>query len=348
MRILKAIILVVAILIMLTLASQVRSQSHTDLNHIIDAAISKAKSDGIHSSRVNWDSVSIAMHHAAHGAKSVSDLKRSFEILLASLEDHDGVFYDPTTMTAIAPAGYNPDAAMHGVLKTNQSKFDYAILENNIGYLRLVAIAPGSNAQQQAGEIRQAIDSLSKGDGLQWIVDLRHTTGGDLHSLFASVAPLLDEGLVATAVDNKEKIKNMYTVHNGNFYVDQVLTIKFPLWTKDLRKARIAILTSRNTSGAAELLAIGFKGRKNTKLFGEPTAGHIFGMTNVEISKNLVMHIAHTRYVDRRGSDYKEQVQPDTMVDFVASESLADDPAIAKATLWLTSVTDSSISLGMK
>ncbi|HEY0655879.1 MAG TPA: S41 family peptidase [Chryseosolibacter sp.] len=340
MKLMKAVILVVALFIILALATQARSQGQPEMNRVVETAIAHAKELSVNSAEVDWENLSLAMREAAKGAKSVAELKRTFDILFAELKDRNALFYQTSTKTIIAKAESQSTTA-------SDAKFYFTMLDNNVCYLRLVAMEPGTSIQKQVAEVRQAIDSLAKDDALQWIVDLRYATGGDNQTLLASVAPLLDEGLVVTAVDNHKKIKNMYTVHNGNLYVDQKAITRFPLWTKDMRKARIAVLTSQQTSGAAELLAVGLKGRKHSRIFGEATAGYNYGLIDTEVASNISMRLSHLRYVDRKGNDYRERITPDVEVKATHSNNLSDDRVVAEAKSWLVGVQDSPIALGM-
>jgi carboxyl-terminal processing protease len=341
MRVMKALIIIAALVIMLTMALQAHSQSTGDVNKIIDVAIEKARTVALNSGQVKWDSIGVAMHNAAKKTSSGSPLKASFEIMLASLNDREAYVFNSNTKAIIAGASQREQA------ESNQSLFYYATLDNGVRYLRVAAIPIGSDIQQQAEQIRHAVDSLSKGDAMQWIVDLRYASDGQMKPLFAGLAPLLDEGLTATAVDSKNTIVSMYTVHNANFYIDQVPVVKFPISSVDLKKAKIAVLTSRYTSGASELLSIALKGRKNTRVFGEPTAGNIFGMTSIQISKELAMRLATTIHVDRKGNDYKHEIRPDTLVDFTGVTDVHSDQAIEEAILWLNSLPESVVRIGM-
>jgi carboxyl-terminal processing protease len=345
MRVLKGLIIIAALAIILTMALQARSQSTSDLSKVIDVAIEKARAVALNSRQVKWDSIRVAMHDAAKNPTSVSALKSSFEIMLASLNDHNASVFNPTTKTVLA--GALQEVVFDQQPKDNQPLFYYATLDNNVRYLRVAPVAAGSDTQQQAEQIRLAVDSLSKGSVLQWIIDLRYASGGEMKPLFAGLAPILEEGLAATAVDNMSTIVSMFTVHNGNFYIDQVPVAKFPISTDDLRKAKIAVLTSRHTSGAAELLSIALKGRRNTKFFGEPTAGHIFGMTTLQISKDIALQLASTMYVDRKGNDYKHEVSPDQEIEFTGFTDTNNDNAISEATLWLSSMPESVVRIGM-
>jgi carboxyl-terminal processing protease len=344
MRLLKGLIIIAALAIMLTMALQARSQSTVDVHKVIDAAIEKARAVALNSRQIKWDSIRVAMHDTAKKTTSALAVKSSFEILLASLNDHNANLFNPITNAILAGASHQ---IVIDQQPTNNQPFYYAALDNNVRYIRVSAVANGSDTQQQAEQIRQAVDSLSKGDALQWIIDLRFASGGEMKPLFAGLAPILEEGLAATAVDHTNTIVSMYTVHNGNFYIDRVPVAKFPISTDDLRKAKIAVLTSRHTSGAAELLSIALKGRRNTKFFGEATAGRIFGMTTIQISPGIELQLASTMYVDRKGNDYKHEISPDQEIEFTGFTDVDHDTAISEATLWLSSMPESMVRIGM-
>lgn len=352
MKVLKILIVAVAVAIMLTLAGQVQAQVKAELKSIIDAVVVNAKSTALNSQSVKWDIVQAQMYESATNAKSVQDLRESLEVLLVALNDKHGSFYNPTNASRIAgyPADKDSEISLKEFRNNSEAKFDYQIIQNNIRYIRLVAEPTDNDLQKHAEVIRQAVDSLSKEEAPYWIVDLRYAEGGEMNSLFAGLAPLLDEGLVATSVDGKRKIKDLYTVHNGNFYTNQVPVAKFPVSMKDSRNVKIAVLTSKHTTGAAEILALAFKGRKNTRLFGETTAGKITSTTSVNISSNLVMAITELRYDDRRGTSYTDNVNPDMLIEFIPGVAFNHDSAISEAGLWLTAtpVLDSAVKVTMK
>jgi carboxyl-terminal processing protease len=351
MKIIKTVIWVITVLAILTLASRAQGQINNDLKGIISTVVEKAKGTALNSRSVKWDSIQTLMYESAATARSVQDLKPCFEILLESLNDARGSFYDPTTSSVLAQyPGAQRKTLSPEMPGKEQAHFDYRILHHNIRYIRLVSAAADTDVQQHAEMIRLAVDSLSKDDAPYWIVDLRYAVGGEMNPLFAGLGPLLGEGLIATTVDGKKQIKDLYAVYNGKFYDNQVLTASFPSSIKDMKSSKIAVLTSTYTRGAAEILALGFKGRKNTRLIGEETAGEIGGLTEIKITDNLVMSISETMYNDRKGSAYSGTLSPDTVVEFIPGAGLEDDGGITAARLWLTTtpVSYTSAKVSMK
>jgi carboxyl-terminal processing protease len=346
----KFITLFAALVILVILAMQAQAQTKTpskqpppqplfDAKKVVDSAIFYAKAIALNSVRLSWDSIRSRMHEKAFDVKSVTELKKPLEFLLTSLGDNQALFFDRITNAKLATLPGNRPAD----LLADAGALQFEMFEHNIRYLRLVAVPSGKNLQEEAEKIRFAVDSLMKGDAHSWIVDLRFTADGDMNPLFAGVAPILDEGLIATTIDNAGKIHDMYTVHNANFYINQVRVGKFAPHNTDLRNAKVAVLTSRYTSGAAEVLAIALRGKKHTRIFGEATAGNVFGLTTIRISKDVGMQLSKTLYVNKKGIEYRHPLDPDKEIPFTRTDSKADE-AIKEAIHWLRSEQGSSIA----
>lgn len=350
MKVLKFIILFAVLAIMVTLAMQAQAQTKAqskqpppqpvfNAKQIVDSVIFYAKAIALNSAKLNWDSIGARMHEKAYDVKSVTDLKKTLEFLLTSLGDNQALFYDRITNAKLAT---HPGNKAPNVL-ADAGLLHFEMLEHNIRYLRLVAVPTGKNLQEEAEKIRFAVDSLMKGDAHSWIVDLRFTADGDINPLLAGVAPILDEGLIATTVDNAGKIQDMYTVHNANLYINQVRVGKFAPHNTDLRNAKVAVLTSRYTSGAAEVLAIALRGKKHTRIFGETTAGNVFGLTTIRVSRDVGMQLSKTLFVNKKGIEYRHPLDPDKQIPFIRTDSKSDD-AIKEAMHWLRSEQGSSVA----
>lgn len=334
----KTVIRVVAVVVLLILVIEVPAQSKRELKVIVDSVIATAKTTALNARYVNWDSVETEMHKKVKYAKTVDDLRGSFELLLVALKDRHGLFYNPVTRSGIAgyPSYQDPEMpSVEKAMKKINAKFDYKTLDGGVHYLKIASIPIGSDIQKEAEKIRSAIESLSKKESSFWIVDLRYAIEGDLEPMIAGMAPLLGEGLVATVIDGKKKIRKLYEVHNGRFYDNQRLVVNLPVFTQDIRNSKVAVLTSKYTAGGAEILSIAMKGKKNTRFFGERTAGQITGTNYVQINKDLVMSISDSQFHDRKGNSYKENVKPDSFITFTPGVEESKDRAITEAISWL-------------
>jgi carboxyl-terminal processing protease len=308
----------------------INAQPRHELKAVIDSVIVQAKTHAVNTSTVNWDSVRSDMYREATYALSVNDLGPAFQVMLVALNDRQGELYNSTTQTMIA---VYPDETTLGE-HTSGTTFDCRLMKNDVRYLRI----PSGNmdVHNQAQMIRDAINPLIQNEQGNWIIDLRYTTGGQLHAMLAGMAPVLGEGLLTTVVDGKKKIRDLYSAHNGKFYKNHSLMINLPSYPKDLKASRIAVLTSEYTSGAAEIVALILKGRKNTKFFGQPTAGKIPVTTSIHINQHLVMKLTHIKYLDRNGDAYSQHIEPDATVAFEDISNLDQHKTIDDAVLWLT------------
>lgn len=350
----KPVILPFSILLVLLLSLKLQGQNkHGQLRHhirsTIDTVILKAQYSSLNAHCVKWDSIKFVMYQKAVHAKTDRDLRPSLEVLLNSLKDHHGKFIDARTQTTLATftaweeltqrnASESGERSLP-VLNTLNEKFEFRLLDGSIGYLKLVSVPFGTDLQKEAEIIRSAVDSLDKDELHRWIIDLRYHDGTNLHPILAGVAPLLGEGQVGGMVDGKNKIRKLFEIHNGNFYDDQRLVVKFPC-TKNFRQSKIAVLVSGYTASSGEIVAITLKQRKNTKFFGEPTRGITTATNRILINSGLIMSISESLYQDRMGNVYTNNIQPDIFVAFEPSSDLGMDQAIIKASDWLSANDD--------
>jgi hypothetical protein len=111
-------------------------------------------------------------------------------------------------------------------------------------------------------------------DGLAgWIVDLRGNGGGNMWSMVAGLGPVLGEGLVGYFIDPLgQRIPWEYR-HPSSFNGGTaVVTVTSP-YTLRRPMPRVAVLTDVRIASSGEATAIAFRGRPNTRSFGEPTCG---------------------------------------------------------------------------
>ena len=312
-----------------------------DIKRVLDTVIHKARNTSLNTHLVKWDSVQSEMYNQAVHAKTVKDLKSSFEVLLNSLNDRHGKFIDANTKSIVVTCT-RPNLLHDSVEISNFSlhtteganaQFEYKMLDSGIGYLKIVNIPTNTDLQKEAQTIRNAVDSLDKNALRKWVIDLRYIDGKNINPIIAGIAPLLGEGQVGGTVDGRNRIRKFFEVHDGNFYDNQRLIAKLPR-TKNLHDSKIAVLISKYTANSGEIVAITLKGRKNTKFFGEPTRGCTASTNWIYINHDLIMSVSESLFQDRKGNIYTDKVNPDV---FVASKPTSDgiDEPIIQAIDWL-------------
>ena len=311
---------------------------------ILDSVIAKSKEISLYSKTVDWDSLSVKLHAATTGAKEISDLKPAFELLLNSLRDHHGHIRSTSDYSIIAhftdhknsrnqdKREYDPE--IWKIVNDVNARYDYAILPNQIGYLKIVGVGPNLDGQKEAQRIRNSLVELHNNKVNKWIIDLRYNGGGNINVMLAGIAPLLDTKTVVMIQGENKKTIATAEIKNNNFWYRG--SNVFPLEIKPkIINPKIAVLTSKWTTSSGEFVAAAFKGQKNTRFFGEATNGKTTENSWEIINDEIALVISTGVYCDRYGNAYTQHVEPDQEVIFEVEESREKDKGIIQAITWL-------------
>lgn len=315
-----------------------------EMIQVLDTIISRSKDISYYAKSVDWDSLSTKMYEAAKGAEEIDDLRPSFEILLNGLRDHHGHIRKTSDYSIIASftdhinsrktdnREYDPE--IWKIVNNVDSRYEYALLPNQIGYLRIVGVGPSLDGQKEVERIRNSLIELHNNKVNKWIIDLRYNGGGNINVMLAGIAPLLDTKTVIKIQDeNKNTLFTGDIVKNDFWYAGNNV---FPIGKNPkIRNPKIAVLTSRWTTSSGEFVAVAFKGQKNTRFFGEPTEGKTTNNSWEIINNEIVLIISTGVYCDRNGNAYAENVKPDQETLFEVEENRDKDKGVIEAMNWL-------------
>lgn len=334
------------IVILLILFSNFLSAQDIDaeLKPLLDTAISISKNISYYANNVDWKELEPKIYQAADGAKELEDLAPAFEILLNTLGDHHGGVRRLTDYSFIAhftdydnAPNYTPqksDPETWLIVNNAKARFEYELLKNNVGYLKVVGIGPNVDGQKEAERIRCAINKLHKMEVEKWIVDLRYNGGGNINVMGAGLAPLFDEQAVAGLLDRDSTIFTCAEIKKGDFWYMGVRSFKVKVKPK-IENPKIAVLLSSWTASSGELVAVAFKGQKNTRFFGEATGGYTTNNSWDVIDNKIALLLSTGVYCDRNGNAYLKNVPPDEEVTFEITEHKEEDKGIQRAIQWL-------------
>jgi C-terminal processing protease CtpA/Prc len=97
----------------------------------------------------------------------------------------------------------------------------------------------------------------------------------------------------------------------------------------------VAVLTGQTTGSSGEAVVIAFRGRPNTRSFGEKTSGLPTGIEWFTLSDGAVIGLAMVTFADREGHEYSERIIPDEIV--YEDPSGNTDRPLEAATKWILS-----------
>ena len=212
----------------------------------------------------------------------------------------------------------------------------------HVGSRTIAYLDPGgANGQlPYPTQFQQLIRTMDQAGACGWVVDLQHVTSGDLWSYLAGLGPLLDPGVRGAFLYPTSGTLWKWSYHAGRVFWNGLERpedgLGGPPYVLRHREPPIAVLTSRVTLSAAELLAGAFAEHPHTRSFGQPTAGSPHEETSTELSDGAYLVTSNAEALDAQGNPYSGPLVPDVTVatDWAASGTL-DDPVLRAAVHWL-------------
>lgn len=228
------------------------------------------KSKALYSDSLNWT-------HIDHELKS----------LVSSINSYDEVYLlgeyliDQLHAAGDKHSMFSPKIVSEKRLEENldgrEPQANY--IKEGIGYILIPGFDSGNDSIMVAfaSKIQDQIKKLDEENDIKgWIIDLRENTGGNMAPMILGLGPLLNNEDTLGYFIRKGKKTQFWNYKNGQFYFQNkysVLKIKDPYSVKQ-KNAKIAVLIGDHTASSGEFTAMSFYGKKNTKFFGQETAGY--------------------------------------------------------------------------
>ncbi|MFD0798418.1 S41 family peptidase [Maribacter chungangensis] len=303
--------------------------------------VQKAKETSLYTNQVKWKKVNQEFIALTKDKTNIEGFKEGLQFLINSLGDKHASFRLLTDHSIVAsytgklePEDPERDTEfLTSVINDISAKFSYQLLDNKVGYLRVVGIGPG-DVKKQADLIRNGLKTLKEKGANKWIVDLRYNGGGNIEPMVSGLAPLIGEGFIGGAINAQNEIRD-YTIKKAQLYNYERLACAMDDQPNIRATEKVAVLLSRYTISSGEMLAITFKGRSNTKFIGEKTAGYTTGNGYDIISDELAMIISQDIFIDRNKKSYDQHVGVDVAIPFQHHIPMANDNQINHAITWL-------------
>ncbi len=275
--------------------------------------------------QVDWETVRGKAFTEARGARKAADTYGAIRSALRSLGDGHSVFWEPDQATEV-----------QGTSAVSLDGLEGRPLKGGVGYLSLPRVQ-GAQAvyDQYVRRGRQAVARAGGAEACGWVVDLRPQTGGTMWPTLAVVGPILGDGEVGAFVD-ADGNRSVWSIEHGSPYTDGR-----PEGWADGRPFTgsappVAVLTGRKTASAGEAVAVAFRGRSDTRSFGEQTSGVPTGNEPYRLSDGAVLLLTKVKDADRTGRAYDAPIPPDEEIVKDPRPVAADrDEVLEAAQDWL-------------
>lgn len=207
-------------------------------------------------------------------------------------------------------------------------------LAGGVGYLELPG---GGGHPDYAKTAHEIIRDVGEGAARGWIVALRRNTGGNMWPPLAGAGPILGSGRAGSFVDARSGKEANWSYRDGTALLGfrMMAAVKRP-YVPERKTPPVAVLTGPITASAGEALVVSFRGRPDTRCFGEPTTGLSTGNETYRLADGARLVLSTTVEADRTGRVYDGSIPPDQAVRIdwgvVGTEG---DSVVEDARAWL-------------
>ncbi|NVK52189.1 MAG: S41 family peptidase [Flavobacteriaceae bacterium] len=306
---------------------------------ILDKIIEHAENNSLYRENIDWNVLKKEMFSLAKGADSMAQLKPALDLMLNRLNDtHGRIFYNNQFLSYYIGDKKlhrkNIDSKIYNQIQSGQIyKFKATMLQDSIGYVRIVGLPMGDN-QKMSTEIQDAACRINEQGAKKWIIDLRYNGGGNMFPMIEGIATVVGDGFVGGTKGLTDEESSVWKIKDGDFYYDeQTVALKNKCYLT--KQPKVAVLLSPYTASSGEALAVILKNRPNTRFFGGKTMGLVTVTDWKQIDSLTMMSISVSYYKDRNNNVYKEYVDVDEKIEFDPDIDIEDDKGINRAIEWL-------------
>jgi carboxyl-terminal processing protease len=352
--------LVLAQLAMLALSSSATAQTaavadntKSDPTAYLNRALDEMQLHALRREAVDWPLIRKEAMKRAARAESTVDTYDAIRFALASLGDHHSSLHLTPALQALesqrkAARTSDPESnASPALFSPYVGRYEpEGHIEQFAGKPFALLIVPkcfpANDGQfvEFETKIQQIIAELDKSHPLGWIVDLRGNVGGNMWPMLAGVGPLLGESddlgeFFDTNGHSVWTYRNGVAAESDNGKLNPYPAVKGSPY-KLANVPNVAVLIDHSTGSSGEALAVAFRGRPQTRFFGEHTAGVSTVNEIFALSDGASLWLTIGTQADRGGKQYPDGLAPDELV--AGGDKMlvpAQDPGVQAALRWL-------------
>lgn len=259
-------------------------------------------------------------------ADVATDCYQVIRRLVKSIGDNHSVVQSPEQSTDWSDAA--PSVGFNLISKS---------INSDIGYLAIPYFSSGNQIaiDSFADEVHQAIRELDNSKVRGWIVDLRYNYGGNCWPMIAGIGPLIGNGVCGFFNYSNGRIE-IWKYNNGKSILGEIVHATVSnAYQQIVENTPVAVLIGSQTASSGEAVAVAFKGRKNSRFFGQPTRGLTTSNEMFVLSDGGKLFLTSAVFADRTEKQYGGHIQPDEYVESTDTRDFMKDVIIMRAVDWI-------------
>lgn len=281
----------------------------------LDQAIELIRANHRKSAQGDWPKINAEAQLRIADAKSTKDTYPAIRSILATLNEPHSFLIDP--IEAASSQG-NQQAKQPNV--ANKPPMPAWQIENRrFGVLTLPGLIMLGDSGWQKGQdymntARNGLIKMDKNKICGWVIDLRQNDGGNMWPMMWSVDPLLGPSPFGAFLPVKGKTEKWVRAQDQIFPTSETLPETVPNFRLKHETAPLAVLIGPGTGSSGEMMAIAFIGRKNVRVFGNPSYGFTSANKTYPLNDGAFLVLTETSVSDRSGKEYFGPIVPDERV----------------------------------
>lgn len=290
---------------------------------VLQQVVEVARQNALNASKVDWETTERTATEILGKDPSDSGLTMAIRSVLKALGDHHSLYRPPS------PAITGATASAQSVPDDTKKPSPIAVGGERPSGVPLVAVNTWSGltpeaAREAAAKARDVLNASLEKRTCGLILDFSANSGGNMWPMVMGVLPLLSEGKLGQFEDRTGKRTTVELVNHQLLYGGAPHFLNVPeLPTPAHLPGYVAVIVGPATASSGEITAILFKGQRNVRLFGRPTAGFTTANRVFKLENGGVLALTVSTVSDREGNVYLDRLSPDDISD--APFAAADD-----------------------
>ena len=340
----------------------VRSRPQEASSNLVREAIDACAANALRRGEIDWGQIRARAESMSGEGKSADEVIRW---VVSELRDGHSSYLNAAEAAAIAQAAAEKQASAAPSAPPSAQPSMPPHLEPSgrllvsksgvkLGYLRVPYLIAMDEARttgyaKTLGALqRELVDAGAQG----WVVDLRRNVGGNQWPMLAALSRILGDGAHGAIVPpGGERVT--WGTSSGASWMNAPDTVVFAVEgfsAPDTSRFPVALLIDQRTASSGETIVVSFRGRDNTRSFGDRTAGKSSANTTVTLADGSLLNITTSALYDRSGTAYGGPIAPDVAFNLPAptrettfpGEAGAVDSVLDAAVDWLAPVAASA------
>lgn len=286
----------------------------------LDKALETLRQSHINSARADWATLRGDAYAAAEGARTPAQTHAAIQLVIAALGERHTFFSPPRPPRP--PAG---SPATSGSPFVNSPPTGRRL--GRVGLVALPGLLTQTPEEMAFGDtytttLHALLKSHDDAGVCGWIVDLRDDVGGNMWPMLNGLAPILGPGPYGAFVTPGGE--RMRWISQGGRIIAEGTGQEGLSWpVLSAAAAPVAVLTGPDTISSGEMTTVAFRGRPDTRFFGQPTGGFTTANSTVPMEDGAYLIVTSSYIEDRNGQGFTGKITPDEVVPVEGAEAAA-------------------------